>query len=174
MFRFTRPWNLMGDLKNSRTPFPCPSKLCAPFHSNLWILKMGLSPETVKSGQIGDFLASVTLKLYAWDDFKNTIQKYNMAHFVIYVVMRTYVLQRVPRCSEGAMWCKEGPVCCKVGSCGLMYNQKAFYQLIRVKRAYVQQIRLPSQTGPIGLSWTYVIMVLCYKEGPCDWTRPHT
>ena len=31
------PWNLMDDLeKNTKTPLPCPWKLCTLFHSRLW------------------------------------------------------------------------------------------------------------------------------------------
>ena len=60
IFWLTWPRNLTDDLKNSRAPLPCQSKLCASFHSNLCILKMELSSGKPEIGPNWLFLASVT------------------------------------------------------------------------------------------------------------------
>ena len=54
------------NLKNNRAPLLCCFKLCASFHSHLWIqTKVTVRNYSIRV-KIGDFLSSVTLKFDRW------------------------------------------------------------------------------------------------------------
>ena len=61
-----RPWNFTDELEKNTAPILCYSKLCASFHSHLWIqtgVTVRKRPIWVK---IGNFSSPVTLKFDGW------------------------------------------------------------------------------------------------------------
>ena len=60
------PWNFTDGLEKNRSPLLCYFKLCASFHSHLWIKNWVTVRKCSIRARIGDFLSRVTLKFDGW------------------------------------------------------------------------------------------------------------
>ena len=140
-----RPYNLTKDLKHNNTPLLCYSKLCASFHSHLWIQNWNNSPETLDLDQNRRFFVPCDLEIWRMSS------KNNMAPLQCY--FRLCVSFHSHWWIQTGVKVRKRPIWVKIGDCFVLTFVTLAFDLWPRPFAWTSLLTMVINLGHVMIRW---------------------